>query len=258
MKRHVWHIDQATSEKTLKTKTFRKVMKDKWMEMAKNGVTEAEIQAYKDLLQTITTRNIQEINDLPVPSSWFPKTNLQAWKFNESGPTSDPSWKNNPFQHLHGTLLERMVKDMPVRHTPELLKRPRSSETIGENEEGDNSPKRLRLDSPSSVESGDTTLGDTIEDVEETIPDPATFDQTTPVLPVSVGETDDSEDTNEFWSDFDDKLAPIRKAAKEGTEITPRMLNILRKAHLKELKKQHPDKLLRQIKKRHARDLQHV
>jgi hypothetical protein len=263
-------------------------MKRTW-KRAKEGFLDAETQAYESIVERITTQNIQEINDLPVPSSWaeitalkilfpddffasrhavvaqekFPKANIDQWKFNESGPTSARGWKENPFRFLPKKLIERLVKDKQVQDTTELLKRPRSSEAAGDFEEDENPSKKRRLTSPSTVydtfeDTVKDTAENTAEDVEDTVADPSTSKQATHPLPDTPGDSDDSEDSNEFWSDFDHKLTPIRKAAKEGTEITPRMLNSVRKAHLKELKKQHPDKLFKKMKKQHARELRQV
>ncbi|GKU11224.1 unnamed protein product [Fusarium langsethiae] len=226
--------------------------------------------AFKNIAVTIPTQNIQGIDDPPLPSSWaeitvlkilfpddffvskhavaaqekFPEANIESWKLNEKGPTSARGWKKNPFRSSRQRPGKKALKNKPAQDTTGLLKRPRSSGAT-EDIEGEANPfKKLRLASQNPA-----------EDVEDAVAGRGTSKQATPSLPDEPG---DSEDFNEFWNEFDDKLDTIRRAAKEGTEITPRMLDGLRKAHLDEVKKQHPDEIFKNIDKQHARELRHI
>lgn len=280
-------------------KSFLQKLEAKWKRAFQRGISEVEAKAYDGLVETIFTQNIQEINDLPLPSSWaevtalkilfpddffssrhaavaqkrFPKANIGQWKFNDQGPTTALGWKTNKYRFPQDFPLKNVSADESFQGTAEMPKRSRPHDATKDIEEEDNPLKKRRLDSPSPVE--------------DAIADPGTPEQATPPVQSSPegsssGEVDtglsniehdpensdarepdpeelgDSENSNEFWSEFDDKLASIRKAAKEGTEITPRMLNQLRKAHQMELKQQHPDKLIKKMMKQHARELRQV
>ncbi|QPC78915.1 hypothetical protein HYE68_009667 [Fusarium pseudograminearum] len=286
----IWDIDPYTSKKKLNTTNFVLKMEGRWLQMiTKKDVSEAETQAFKSIIETVTTQTIREISDLPVPSSWaeiialkilfpgdffssehaviaqekFPNANLHQWKLNENGPTPGLDWINDRSQFTPRSLSDCVMRSKTARDTAEL-KRSRSSEAADDIGKKENPLKKRRLASTSPVKENakdaandavDDTAEDMVKDIEYPIVDPSTSKQATPRLSDDPG---DSEDSNEFWSEFGDKLAAVRKAVKEGTDITPRMLNGLRKAHLAELKKQHPDKIFKSIKKQHAQELRNV
>ncbi|KAF5229995.1 hypothetical protein FAUST_10053 [Fusarium austroamericanum] len=289
----VWDIDLYTSKKKLNTTKFVLKMEARWLQMiTKKDVSDAETQAFKSIVETVTTQTIREISDLPVPSSWaeiialkilfpghflssehavvaqekFPNANLHQWKLNENGPTPSLDWIDNRSQSTPRSLSDRVTRSETARYNAEL-KHPRSREAADDIGKKENPLKKRRLAPTSTVEENakdaiDDTVDDTIEDmvkdVEYSVADPSTSKQANAPPSDGPGDPGDSEDSNEFWSEFDDKLATVRKAVKEGTEITPRMLNGLRKAHLTEPKKQHPDEIFKDIKKQHARELRNV
>ncbi|KAM0496094.1 hypothetical protein ACHAP8_007659 [Fusarium lateritium] len=210
-----------------------------------------------------------------VAQELFPKAELRQWRLNEQGPTGGTYWARNRFRLLSPSLFDRFYRNQPVRNTAELLKRPRSSEAkkdIGENE---NPLEKRHLAFCGLIEGkvnygvgndiGDAvksafkdTAEDTVKDVKDIVVDPSPSKQTTPHIPDDPRESGDSEDCNEFCGIFDDKLAPIRKAAKDGTEITTLMVDDLRKAHLEELKRHQPDGIFKQIENQHARELRDI
>ncbi|KAJ4119955.1 Dephospho-CoA kinase cab5 [Fusarium equiseti] len=266
----LWIVDPNNSEKKLDKDRFSHMMNKRWRRITKEVVSEAEIQAYERIVNTIKTRDIREIGDVPLPSSWaevtalkilfpddffasnhavvaqekFPKANIGQWNPNEQGPTTASGRKQNKHR------LERANTVEAVQDDSLPLKRSRSIETVKEVEKADNPFKKRRLASPIPIE--------------DTITNPATPQQETPPhqpsteLQLATEGSDDSKDSNEFWSEFDEHLAPIRKAAKEGSEITPRMLNQLRNTHLMELRKQRTDKLIKRMAKKHVRELRQV
>ena len=246
------------------------MMNKRWKRITKEGVSEAEMQAHERIVDVIKTQDIREIGDVPLPSSWaevtalkilfpddffasnhavvaqemFPRANIGQWNLNEQGPTNAVGWKQNKHR------LERANTVEAVQENSVPPKRLRSSEAAEEVEEVETPFKKRRLASPIPIED---TITNTVTSQQETSHPPPSTE-----LQLAPQGSDDSEDSNEFWSEFDEYLAPIRKAAKEGSEITPRMLTQLRNAHLMELKKQRTNILIKRMTKRHARELRQV
>ncbi|KAJ4012158.1 Dephospho-CoA kinase cab5 [Fusarium irregulare] len=266
----LWIVDPDNSEKKLDKDRFSHMMNKRWKRIAKKGVSEAEMQAHERIIDTIKTQDIREIGDVPLPSSWaevtalkilfpddflasnhavvaqekFPRANIGQWNPNEQGPTTALSWKKNKYR------LQRANTVEVVQENSVPPKRSRSSEAAEEVEEVDTPFKKRRLASPIPIED---TITNTVTPQQETSPPPPSTE-----LQLATEGSDDSEDSNEFWSEFDEHLAPIRKAVKEGSEITPRMLTQLRNAHLMELKKQRTNILIKRMTQRHARELRQV
>ncbi|KAG8668615.1 Dephospho-CoA kinase cab5 [Fusarium poae] len=214
-----------------------------------------------------------------VAQQLFPRANLHEWKLNTRGPTGGKYWGSNPLLFstlsLSDHISDHLSRNQTAQEIAELFKRIRSSETANDIRENENPLKKLRFAFWGPVEGNtkyvvrnavdDTvengfkdTVEDNVKDVEDTAADPSTSKQTMPPIPDDTGDSGDSGDSNKFWSIFENKLAPIRKAAQEGTAITTRMVDDLRKAHLEELKGQQPDGIFKQIEKQHARELRDI
>ncbi|CEI60286.1 unnamed protein product [Fusarium venenatum] len=52
-------------------------LEGKWKVVTREGISETEKQAYENIIKTVTTQPIREIDDLPIPSTWAEITALK-------------------------------------------------------------------------------------------------------------------------------------------------------------------------------------